>query len=447
MLHERHVRLLTAYVDGELSPAQRRQAARLLRRSEEARALLRQLQGDSRELQALPPVVTPIDFSGPVLAAIGQSRPRPAPRPRPVRAGLTFPVWTGWAAAAAVLLVVGMGSFLSYYSRPVPSRQGQTASEQASVPHDKDRGEQPTPRKEVVKETGSSRKVEDRTPSYQPVDRSQAARQDPDPKVDTLPPPLEPDDDRSEGTVLTSPGRDGLRQTQLERIELALPVIHQLHALDQPENARRLSAQIGAAPAFRIELLARDASRGLARVRAAAARLKLALVIDPTAQARLKKPRWRTDFALFAENITPAEMVALLRAIGKADRPGGDKKSAERRFDGALVVKELSPWDRKELTDLLGVDPVRVRPGPAKKQAALDITRPLSEQTREDVAAALAGKRAPRPGTNQPERSVLVLPLGGSRIKSPELRRFLDQRRPAQTGTVQVFLVLRNLPH
>ena len=40
---------------------------------------------------------------------------------------------------------------------------------------------------------------------------------------------------------------------------------------------------------------------------------------------------------------------------------------------------------------------------------------------------------------------MLVVPLG-SRGRSAEVKRFLDGRKPAREGTLQVFLVLRQLP-
>jgi hypothetical protein len=439
MLAERQIRLLTAYVDGELSPTQRRQAGRLLRRSEEARELLRRLQEDSRQLRALPRLAVPTDLSGPILASIGPSRPRPVSRPHPVRA--TFPAWTGWAAAAAVLLAVAVGSFFSYSGT---GPEGQGDSPLATAPGDNGKDER------VVPDGRLAKKV-DQPPDDPWPDDVTIPEGPPDPpeppekKIDPPVRPIKPVSDRLEGPVLTSPSKEP--GVKIERVELALPTIHQLADLDRPEAVRRLREQFAAAPAFRVELPARDATRAFTRIRAAATRVGLALVIDPTAQARLRKPQFRHDYAVFVENITPADLVVLLRTVARADRLAAAKKPAEQRLGGALVVRELSEWDQKELSNLLGVDPVRVRPTAAKKQAGLDIRRPLDEQTGANLAALLDGIQGARPGVKQPERAGLVVPLTGPRSRSLEVRRFLDQRTPAQPGTVQVFLVLRNLPH
>src|SRR5262245_8607567 len=118
MLPERYRQLLTAFVDGELNPRQRRALNKLLRRSAEARALLEKLQADSQELRALAPAPLPQDLSDSVLTLIAQRRiPPPKPRvalppalpPHPP-AGALWPYF----AAAALLLAVGGGAYVFF---------------------------------------------------------------------------------------------------------------------------------------------------------------------------------------------------------------------------------------------------------------------------------------------------------------------------------------------
>ena len=196
--------------------------------------------------------------------------------------------------------------------------------------------------------------------------------------------------------------------------------------------------------AYRVELTARDASRGFARLRQVFADRKINLVLDPTTAKRLEKPQWRTDFGLFLENVPAADLVAILAAVGTADRLGGDKKPSEMRFDGSLVVKELSPWDRRELAEILSVDPVKDRPT-LTPPPAVDITRPLDEQTAAQVAATLQGKGPARPGSTATNLSAYAAMLTGPRDRSLDLKLFLHSRLPARPGSMQVFLVLRNV--
>src|SRR5438132_5396890 len=87
--------LLSAYVDGELTPQERKTVLRLLRRSGEARVLLRQMKEDSQKLQGLPRRTGP-DFTRRILDALArlpktQPKLEPAPAPEPAPAVLRFP--------------------------------------------------------------------------------------------------------------------------------------------------------------------------------------------------------------------------------------------------------------------------------------------------------------------------------------------------------------------
>ena len=113
MLSGRITRLLTAYVDGELDDPQREALRHWLRRSPEARELLRALQADADRLRSLPRRTLGPEFAQQVLQAIG-SRQGESTR----RSALTFPspvpVWLGLATAAGVLLGVGLGSYFYF---------------------------------------------------------------------------------------------------------------------------------------------------------------------------------------------------------------------------------------------------------------------------------------------------------------------------------------------
>src|SRR5262249_20308910 len=112
MLPDQLYQLLTAYVDGELSSRQCRAVLRLLRKSPEARTLLRQLQNDAQAARGLPRLHLPGDFSRRVLQAIGERGLKPA---QPARPATPPPSpWLGWAAAAAVFLAVCTASFLFF---------------------------------------------------------------------------------------------------------------------------------------------------------------------------------------------------------------------------------------------------------------------------------------------------------------------------------------------
>jgi anti-sigma factor RsiW len=108
MLSSQDQQLLTGYVDGELTARQHCQVERLLSRSGEARALLQDLQADSRALRLLPSMSAPADLADSILETIARKGLKPGSRPRvptPPRV-YVLPSWVGFAAAAAVLFIV-----------------------------------------------------------------------------------------------------------------------------------------------------------------------------------------------------------------------------------------------------------------------------------------------------------------------------------------------------
>jgi anti-sigma factor RsiW len=112
MISDRARELLTAYVDGELTPRQRLRVERLLCQSAEARNLLSRLEEDAARLRNLSVPSLDHDLSGPIIKAIRDRRLRPGRRRafRPV--AVMFSSRAVVMAAASVLLLVSMTAFL-----------------------------------------------------------------------------------------------------------------------------------------------------------------------------------------------------------------------------------------------------------------------------------------------------------------------------------------------
>jgi hypothetical protein len=108
MLSEETTQLLTAYVDGELSPRQREAVLRLLNQSSEARDLLRQLQENAEKVKQLPRRRLDVGFAGDVVKAIAERSVLVDP-PRGVALRLRWVPYAAAAAAAVVLFVASLG--------------------------------------------------------------------------------------------------------------------------------------------------------------------------------------------------------------------------------------------------------------------------------------------------------------------------------------------------
>src|SRR5262249_9135499 len=144
---------------------------------------------------------------------------------------------------------------------------------------------------------------------------------------------------------------------------------------------------------------------------------------DAVAQIRLKMPLRRTDYAVYLEDVTPAEVLALLQRLAGQDR------KPPRRLDGSPGLVAMAAADRHDLRDLFGHDPTggaaRNPPAPLPR----DPHKPLPDQTEAHLKAALDGKGVPRPGAST--RTALLLAYGPtvrSRPSSAEVKAFLAAR-------------------
>ncbi len=445
MLAEHDRELLTAYVDGELGTRQRKAVLRLLRRCPEARALLRQLQDDARLLRQLPRVRAGEDLSARVLQTIGRRGLHPARRA--ARPAPTVPIWTVLAAASSVLLAVGMSTFL-FFATVLPGR----GRPPAVVRNGNDRNNE--------KEKGTGR-AEPGTEAARKDGPGDAPRR-PDGKDEKAPNRTEvADKDRKrEGPekspesppIAAAPHMESFRP---DEADVFVPALFKLRELGQEAKRKELEQKLARGDAFYAELLCRDASLAFPRVQAALQGAGVELVVDQLAQLRLKNPRLRTNYLLYLEDLTPAELGRVLAGLGLEEAHSGPKK-APGPFAGAdpnLVLCRMTADHRKNLARFLGTDP---RPVPPRRDGAgpppVDIRRPLAEQTAEQVAAALGGERGPRPSGAAAKKpaerlgvAVMYNPVP-PRPQSAEVKRFLDGRKPARPGTLQLLLVLRTRP-
>jgi hypothetical protein len=439
MLPDRDRQILTAYVDGELSARQRRHAERLLRESEEARALLRQLQEDADALRALPPVRPPADLTDAVLRGIAERRLSPSCR-RAARTVAHYPEWAGLAAAAAVLLVLGVGSFF-YFARAF--RRDTTPTLASHRPEAPTTAPAVTPADTAVVRRQDQDKVPPKNAGVQPAPApSPVVKAPPDRETGPKPGP-KPPEPPSPDAVLTD---RNMERFKLEEVRLSLPVALSVQELDKDAVRRKLLDELGKDSAFRLELPCLDGTRAFERLQAVCKARRIGLHIDGAAQVRIKKAQWRTNYAVYLEGLTAGEWAGLLRHLDQHDAKSA-RRPAERQFDG-LVLTRLTPRDHKELTDLMGIDPTRSALKPTGPLGT-DLHKPLSEQTAEQVALALAGQGGARPQPGKPApkapaHAALVLVYAPApRPASPEVKRFLDGRKPTRPGTLQVLLVLR----
>jgi len=439
MLAERCLELLTAYVDGQLSARQQRLVQKLLKKSPEARTMLRKLQQDSRDLMELPSPPPAPDVSLSVMQAIAQRGLHPGRRrSRPVG---TVPLWRVAAAAAAVLLLTAGASFLFFKGLGGNGGNGNVAHKhKPAVPGTPSEVVQSgSVDKGIVKKDAEERKPVDKQP---PRDNGSTVAEKPEKKPDPDRPSVTPD--------TPDPGPSGIRTDQSvipfnpHEAEVALPTLLRLRDLDQEKPRQTLIRELSRHDGFYIEVLCREATHAFPRLQAALQAGGYEVIVDGAAQQRLKQPQSKTNYLVYLDNVTPEELAKLLGPLGQEDTKADKKKPAYGQFQSNyanLIVCPMAAEHRRKVIDYLGADPRRAK---ATGPLGVDLTRPLSDQTAEQ----LTGDKAGSPPTNKgSDRSALTMVHGTTpRSQSAEVKRYLDGHKPARKGTLQILLVLRGRP-
>jgi hypothetical protein len=443
MLSDRHCRLLTAFVDGELTPREQQKVLRMVRESSEARALLHQLRQDAEGIQQLPAATVGQDLSELVLQRID----RPIVRPRlPVSSSaVTVPVWYGLATAAAVLLTVGLGSYL-YYNAAQNLQPDDTARELALVPGNP-KGKAPPP----PAESAPSGKIPAPAAPAQPEIRSPEIAKKTDSGEPKRSPPVAPsaNDSVSAFSASTDPRKDSIPE-----VDVSVPFALNREEFAQENRWQQLLAELQKRPALHLDLTCREADKGVARLEAALKAQGIRLLIDADAKDRLQ-PLFRSgrdapEFVLYTENVPPKQVLAILQRLTDTDKKAGEKLRGSSEFV-RISAEKLGDLDRSELIQLIDVDPAQP-PSASRKTATegIDIRKPLSAKTTEQLAKSLKGQGTLRPEPGEvvikPTDRLAILVArkpGRTRKDAREVQLFVHHRQEAGTVSSRVFLILR----
>jgi len=363
MITNRLSRLLTAYVDGELTGRQRKAVARLLKKSGEARKLYRKIKRDSLILRRLPKRTLHIDLADTIMdritqldIRIGQPIARPAAR---------LPLWRS-LAAAAILFAVAAGSYV--YFAQIDSGAPNLAEKQTPEPRVADQ----TPPKSVA-----------------------------EPDADA-PKPYNPN------SVFAFPN---LKIPQFQLAQTRVPFLFALPELDA-DRTEQLKLELKKDPSYRIDLFTADTATGLDRLCAAAKTQGFSVQIDRAAQARINR-RLSTTFALYVENVTPDEMAGLLARLSSDDKKQGASEFAQvvvsrtQAEEIAKVLggsaKDFDPPSQRPLDQGTAAQIIQILPGEKAPERAVIVVpyQPPQAAPFKEVKKLLDGYRQSRNGTVQ----------------------------------------------
>jgi anti-sigma factor RsiW len=437
MLPDRISRLLTAYVDGELSAREREAVVRLLDQSSEARELLHALQNDADQLRSLPRQTLAPDFSQRILQAIA-SRNIKAGHRSPVRVPLYASVGFSLATAAAVLLLIGFGSYV-YIVTVDRQQRAKLALMRAADPQATEQrviesaaNVTPAPKTELRERLGpptlqsEAKAAPSAVASGNEVDKSFAGTSE---------------------NLKASPVRPESRP--LKDLELPFVFTCNVRDLNQAAAKQQLQQRLQKGAAYRMDLRCSDTLMAVQRLHKALEAHGVRCVIDRDAGALLKLAMGRnTPLALYFEDVTADEITTVLQQLGSEDGKPEVRRRGRGVFD-VLVLRTMTPEDQQKVPWELGIDPAQLDAPMPKEQVRFDSRKPLLSASAKESADRPKGQGGARAESRQPvvqnlERQALVVVYtpGRPRQISEELKPFLDARKERRAGGVQILLVL-----
>ncbi len=441
---EAEKQLLTAYLDGVLSTAEKERAELLLRTSAEARQLFSDLVSDSLRLKYLRREQLPTNFADRIVAIVREEVARLA---RQQLWRLRIRRWTPVAVAAALLPFIAWGTFVllsQILTRPEspsvallrqPHRQQQEFDEPGPVAPDANQlakhgwGElEQTVRtgwQESVRAGESLPKLFAR--SIEPLNElGRAVWNELEPLVLGDWNPAVPD--IGNPAVLTSPLRDTDRQ-MFRSLEFKLPPIFLWHNFGQNE-VRQL---LGSKRFLVLDVSCRDGRRTWERVQAAFRGQKLPVLLD----SRLKKfwdHHQNTVFFVYVENLSRAQAEDLLLALHREDTRSAGKSPSEAQIR-SILAQPIVPEVRQRLAELLGL-PIGLLPETdTAPSAAADAA--ITEDTHRKLEQLAAG---------QPIRPAVVQAVAFCPLRYPpskEIQRFRQQRGQLRADAYHLVLIFR----
>jgi hypothetical protein len=389
MLSEKTLQLLTAFVDGELAPPRRKLAARVMQISSEARQVVKELQQNAHRIHQLPTRTLEPEFAAQVVRIIrhrngilvphdelvheADERPATLPmKPALKPTGRRHAKGVRYAVAAAVLLAASAGVYLV-------TRAPETVNHMVAA-----NGE----------------------------DKNQTPSSDHDPAIAAL----------IEGTS----GAFG-KPVPADRAGKQFA----FNELKEPKAATELAKTIAAAKAVHLEVAVKDRAQAVQQLDKALRGQNIKLLVDRVAEKKLSDPAVKTEYVLYAENVTPAELTALLGSL------------AEGRTFETMTVSTATGDDQQQVALLMGVErkqleaPPMIVVDPFQKAIPKDnVSQPGIASTQKQTAPAAA------------PRTALVLANEnrepGARLSS-EVQSFLQARRQARPGTLQVIVVIHQI--
>ncbi|MEZ6141523.1 MAG: hypothetical protein R3B84_13200 [Zavarzinella sp.] len=435
-LHE----LISAAIDGELTPSQHKLLRRLLKSSPRVRALYLSYQKTAQRMRQLPAKPSPFHFTEGVMEAIAARGLQPTPLP-PVKVSNR---WVDKSAArrlgqfsiaTSVMVFMSLGFYLFFANRNDSElAQFSPSIEAVSIPS---ANVQNPPRE----------RDDDHSPDLIPVNSGINDRElptIPQVAVRTTVPELGPEPRVQPDPILAPPVRDipEIRPVDLDKIRVS-KFYGMVELAADTDKQQQLAKDLLDDELIRLDLFCESTQDGLERMQQVAQKLKWKLAIDDVTANRLKAQPNDVELMLFTEALNPQQVCDFIVALSQPNTKKGSTSSMP--YD-TLVVAPFMPQDLQRLTRLLGIpNPLIQRPAP-QTTPKTDIRRPLPQGTADLLAKNLAKYSNAKSEPNGNTIGVVVSYAGIHVLPSNAVQQYLSSRAThSKRNTKPLMLVLRTL--
>ncbi len=414
---DKELLLLAAAVDGDLSPDQAKAVRRLLAADPSAARLFAELKADAARLKALPRRKAPAGTARRVMARVTA-----LPVTTPVRKPAPRAAWVPFAVAASVLAAVAAGSFY-FFAPPAQPHTDDLARHLPALPPDDPAAKEA--RGVAVAKPGAD------------IDSAAVAKAGPDADIEVIPAPRPDVVVQVPPAVMPEPKDvftvgEWIASKPLTFADVKLPTLVAGTEFDRRDVAALLEREFARDLPHRVDVFSKSPAVALEQLQAAARAGGVNLFTDALTAERMKLPAGFT-FAVYLENLTPAELAAVFGELAK-------QANAQPRPDTILGAAHLIPagaTEQKEVKDLIGVEFAVAKA--AKPAVGPAEPKPVSADTLAKVTAAV--KKGEKAGV-----VVTFLPpnFRTGAAKSAEVKQFLEKRGERKPGTVPVLVVIRS---
>jgi len=410
MLTALELELLTAAVDGDLSPSRAVAFRQLLKAKSEATDLFRALETDAGKLRAAIPRPIPASQVSAILARI-----QPMTRPRravPTRRSILLQ----YATAAAVFFTVCSATFWYFTAQ---DRSERDKVQKLRLPHVD--SELPIPEQHAIA-PDPVKDPDAQEPLIPGVPIPNEAIVFAPAETELAPAPRSAFGDVVGSGIIENP-------KPLAEIRLRLPFLAEAIDFNAFDIQTQLAKEFGLDPAFRLDLFSKNPAAALDMLQTLAKQAGVAVTIDAKTQELWNK-KVPVSVAFYFEGLTPAELTELLGSVGKLLQTNPKPPAI-----GKAHLLPLGATDLRDLKDTFGIDlaPTRAKP------ANVGDPKPISADTLAKVTGAVK-KTGDKTGI-----VVVFSPpnLRSIPAQSKEIKTFFDKRGERKPGTTPLLMVLR----